>query len=226
VASTAERWRIENERLLEMFRAALDPGDGFLDVGANVGMFAIPVARHLGAEGKVFAFEPAPDMAEALMAGAEAEGVADRIDLHQIALGAEDGILPLRADPEDPANATKRSLFGGGQSVAEVQVRPLDDLVASGELPLDEPGIRVVKIDVEGAEVPCLRGMRSTLHQQRPALVLVETIEEHLHRAGSELGQIHGELERLGYHPDDTAPELQFNTAFVPHGSGHESTRP
>lgn len=215
-SANAELWEIENERLLNLLREALEPGDGYLDVGANVGIFAIPVAEHLGPEGRVYAFEPAPDMAEELMIRAESVGVADRIDLRQVALGAEPATLSLRVDPEDPSDATKRSLFVEGDVVAEVPVHPLDDLVASGVLLLDRP-LQAVKIDVEGAEVLCLRGMRSTLRTHHPRLVVIETIESHLHRAGFELADIDGELEPLGYTrlAQDPATGLWFNAVFA-----------
>jgi FkbM family methyltransferase len=214
-SANAELWEIENERLLELLRGALNRGDGYLDVGANVGIFAIPVAEHVGPEGKVYAFEPAPDMAEELRLLAEAAGVADRIDLRQVALGAEPATLSLRVDPDDPSDATKRSLFVEGEVVAEVPVWPLDDLVASGELTL-EPRLNAVKIDVEGAEVLCLRGMRSTLAEQRPRLLVIETIESHLHRAGFELDDVNAEVEPLGYRrlTQDPATGLWFNAVF------------
>jgi len=213
-SANAELWEVENARLLEIFLHALEPGDGFLDVGANVGIFAIPVAAHVGPRGRVYAFEPAPDMADTLEQMAAANGVADRIDLWRMALGSEKATLALRVDPADPSDATKRSLFVDGDVVAEVPVWPLDDLVAGGELVLDPP-IRVVKIDVEGAEVPCLRGMRATLREQRPRLVVVETIESHLRRAGFGLDDVHAELEAAGYRRDP-AGALLFNTTFTP----------
>ena len=149
------------------------------------------------------------------MQGAQAAGVADRIDLRQMALGAERSTLALRVDPDDPSDATKRSLFVQGDVVAEVPVWPLDELVASGELVL-QPRLSAVKIDVEGAEVLCLQGMRSTLAEQRPRLVVIETIETHLQRAGFELDDIAGELEPLGYRgvDQDPATGLRFNAVY------------
>jgi FkbM family methyltransferase len=215
-SSNAELWDIENERLLVLLRGALGPGDGFLDVGANVGIFAIPVAQHVGPDGKVYAFEPAPDIAEELLLRAGSAGVADRIDIRQMALGDEPATLSLRVDPDDPSDATKRSLFVEGEIVAEVPVMPLDDLVASGELSLN-PRVNAVKIDVEGAEVLCLRGMRATLADHRPRLVVVETIESHLRRAGFELDDIEGELVPIGYTrlTQDAATGLWFNAVFA-----------
>ena len=210
-------WETENARLLEIFLAALEPGDGFLDVGANVGIFAIPTASHVGRRGRVYAFEPAPDMANRLREMADANGVGDRLDLRRMALGEESATVALRMDPDDPSDATKRSLFVEGDVVAEVPVRALDDLVKSGELVLDPP-LRAVKIDVEGAEVPCLRGMRSTLRSHQPGIVVVETIESHLRRAGFELHDVDDVLASIGFRRQTSEPELLFNTVFVPDG--------
>lgn len=216
-SANAELWEIENERLLNLLREALEPGDGFLDVGANVGIFTIPLAEHVGDAGKVYAFEPAPDMAEELMQRARAAGVADRIDLRRMALGAERSTLALRVDPDDPSDATKRSLFVQGDVVAEVPVWPLDELTSRRELKL-EARLNAVKIDVEGAEVLCLRGMRSTLEEHRPRLLVVETIETHLQRAGFLLSDLHAELEPIGYRlvDQDPATGLWFNAVFAP----------
>ena len=214
-SANAELWEIENQRLLDLLRGALEPGDGFLDVGANVGIFAIPIALHVGPGGRVFAFEPAPDMAADLRTRAESADVAGRLDIREVALGAERDTLELRVDPDDPADATKRSLFVGGDVVARVPVVPLDELVATGELTLDPP-VGAVKIDVEGAEILVLRGMRSTLEAQRPRLVVVETIETHLQRAGFELDDIGRELEPLGYRriAQEADTGLWFNAVF------------
>ena len=213
--TNAGLWETENTRLLEILLGALEPGDGFLDVGANVGIFAIPAAVHVGRRGRVYAFEPAPDMADTLRAMADANGVGDRLDLRRMALGEEKATLALRVDPDDPSDATKRSLFVEGDVVAQVPVRALDELVESGELMLDPP-LRAVKIDVEGAEVPCLRGMRSTLRSHQPRVVVVETIESHLERAGFDLHDVDDVLASVGLRRQSNGPELLFNTVFVP----------
>ena len=105
--------------------------------------------------------------------------------VHELALGSGDGSTNLRADPDHPEDSTKRSLFiGNGPTVAEVVVRSFDGLVASGAVDLS-PGLHAVKIDVEGGEMHVLEGMRRTLERDRPRMIVVETIETHLQRAGS-----------------------------------------
>jgi FkbM family methyltransferase len=204
--------QIEHDVLLGLLRENLLPGAGFLDVGANKGIFTLPMAEHVGRRGKVYAFEPAPDMAEGLRAEAAARGLADRIDLRQMALGSENGTLPLRADPDYPTDSSKRSLFESGEVLADVPVRTLDELAARGEITLNPP-IRGVKIDVEGAEVHALEGMRLTLQSHRPVLIAIETMQVHLQKAGFVVQDIHSLLVPLGYRVLERS-DLMFNTVF------------
>ena len=209
----------EHPVLLSLLTEALSEGDVFLDVGANAGYFAIPIATRVGSSGRVVAFEPAADVADQLRAAAREEGVEAWLTVHELALGSEDGYASLRADPEHPADSTKRSLFmSGGPTVGEVPVRSFDGLVASGDVDVSG-GPHAVKIDVEGAEMHVLRGMRRTLERTRPRIVVIETIESHLRRAGSSVAAVHAFMRDLGYAALDEARigrRLELNAVFAP----------
>jgi FkbM family methyltransferase len=207
----------ENSGLLSVLHRSLSPGDTFLDVGANVGEFAIDVAIHVGPTGRVLAFEPADDAADELRTSAERSGVLGRIDIFQVALGARTDRRSLHADPSEPEDWTKRSLFLEGPVVAEVAVRSFDDLVRTGEIALPL-GLHAVKIDVEGAEVEALLGMSRTLRELRPRVVVVETMIVHQERAGSSVADIDAILTASGYStlpegPD--VPRFVYNTVYV-----------
>lgn len=207
----------EHVILMELLVDALGTGDVYLDVGANTGFFVLPIAELVGSEGRVLAFEPAPDAAHLLRSEARARGVLSRIALYEIALSDEAGSLALRADPAHPDDTTKRSLFmDDGPVVAEVPIRALDELVGSGEVELPRR-IDAVKIDVEGAEVRVLTGMRRTLERHRPRMMVIETIERHLNRAGSSVSDVDGFMRDLGYgRTDESARGLQLNAVFAP----------
>jgi FkbM family methyltransferase len=207
----------EHTHLLDLLRRYLVPGDVFVDVGANVGLFAIAIARHVGPTGKVFAFEPAPAVAQQLRVNIEQGGVAGWVEVHEIALGSRSGLKVLRADPDHPLDSSKHSLFLEGPAVWEVAVRGFDDLVASNEVDLGR-GMHAVKIDVEGGEADVLRGMEGTIESRRPRLLVVETIERHLHRAGSTVDDLYRFFARLGYRalPSEAPePPLLQNTVFL-----------
>jgi FkbM family methyltransferase len=209
----------EHPVLLSLLTEVLTDGDVFVDVGANTGYFAVPIAKIVGNAGRVHAFEPAADVAEQLRRAARVQGVEPWITVHEFALGSEDGSTHLRADPEYPEDSTKRSLFmRNGPTVAEVAVRSFDGLVATGSVDLST-GLHAVKIDVEGAEMHVLTGMRRTLERDRPRMIVVETIEGHLRRAGSTVAAIHAFMRDLGYMAMSdarVARPLELNAVFVP----------
>jgi FkbM family methyltransferase len=209
----------EHPILLSLLTGALTDGDVFVDVGANTGYFAVPIAKIVGKAGRVHAFEPAADIAEQLRRAARVQGVEPWMTVHEFALGSGDGSTHLRADPEHPEDSTKRSLFiSNGPTVAEVAVRSFDGLVTSGAVDLSI-GLHAVKIDVEGAEMHVLEGMRRTLERERPRMIVVETIETHLGRAGSTVAAIHAFMRDLRYVAMNDAPvarPLELNAVFVP----------
>ena len=207
----------EHAVLMKLLVDALGTGGVFLDVGANIGFFVLPIAELVGSEGRVLAFEPAPDAAHLLRSEARARGVLSRISLYEMALSDEVGSLALRADPAHPDDTTKRSLFiDDGPVVAEVPIRALDELVGSGDVELPH-GVDAVKIDVEGAEVRVLRGMRRTLERHRPRMMVIETIEGHLNRSGSSVADVDRFMRDLGYgRKTEVARGLELNAVFAP----------
>ncbi|HEY3024329.1 MAG TPA: FkbM family methyltransferase [Actinomycetota bacterium] len=209
----------EHPVLLSLLTEVLMGGDVFVDVGANIGYFAVPMAKIVGSAGHVHAFEPAADVAEQLRRAARAQGVEPWMTVHELALGSGNGSTSLSADPEHPEDTTKRSLFMlNGPAVAEVLVRSFDGLVTSGAVDLST-GLHAVKIDVEGGEMHVLTGMRRTLERDRPRMIVVETIETHLRRAGFTVAAIHAFMRDLGYvamNDAGVARALELNAVFVP----------
>jgi FkbM family methyltransferase len=209
-------WAREDSHVLSLLTAHLERGDVFVDVGANEGIFTIPIAYHVGVGGRVLAFEPGADTARQLRIRATAANLLDRVSIYELALAAGDGQHLLRADGEHPADSTKRSLFIDGPIVAEVPVRAFDGMIASAEITLDR-GLHAVKIDVEGAELQVLEGMERAIKLHLPRMIVVEVIERHMRRAGYGTPELFEFLRHLGYvAPDVTNEGLMFDAAFVP----------
>ncbi|HEY2769841.1 MAG TPA: FkbM family methyltransferase [Solirubrobacteraceae bacterium] len=146
----------------------LGRGGVFYDIGANLGFFSL-LGGHLAGlhEGHVYAFEAAPENAEAIRHHAELNGVPN-ISVLQVAVSDHAGVGRLQI--VDDQSWSKLEDYGehpGTQEVIEVQLVAIDDLVANGSV---KPPT-VVKIDVEGAELAVLQGMRRTLAEHRPAVI-------------------------------------------------------
>jgi FkbM family methyltransferase len=159
----------EVQQALERF---IEPGQVVYDVGANIGFFTILCARLTGPEGKVFAFEPMPQNAEALRHNISLNGL-DNVVVVQKALSCESGTANLFLSPHsafhslDVEGASKRENLGPQAGEISVETITLDEFVA--EDPARVPDL--IKLDVEGAEVLALQGMRETLRSAEPLLL-------------------------------------------------------
>ncbi len=147
-----------------MLTARLRPGGVFLDVGSSVGFFALLGARLVGASGVVVAFEPQPRAAASVRRNAELNGF-DNVEVVESAVSSGVGEVLF----EDVGKATAHIAHGrpssGGHRVSATSLDAF--LSARDELRPD-----LVKIDVEGHEHDVLLGMRTTLRELKPALVI------------------------------------------------------
>src|SRR5690606_13070940 len=94
----------------KLFRDAVRPGMTVLDVGANVGLYTLLAARLLQGAGKVFSFEPTPDVFRILKNNVQLNGFAESgiISLHNCAVADLSGETELYADRTD---STHNSIY-------------------------------------------------------------------------------------------------------------------
>lgn len=150
---------------LQVLRSVLRPGDNFVDVGANMGFHTLHAARIVGPRGRVLAFEPNPDAAIRLAVHVRENGLAAVVGIRRLALGASAGEATLRVPVGEDGLATLADSLAGTMTTVRVVVRRLDD-----EWPADAP-LRLIKVDVEGAELPVLEGAADTLRRWRPDVI-------------------------------------------------------
>lgn len=146
----------------------LGRGAVFYDVGANLGFFSLLAAHQVGLyEGHVYAFEAAPDNAEAIRHNAQLNRIPN-VTVIDKAVSSHTGVARLQV--VDDQSWSKLEEYGAHpftEEVIEVETVTLDDLVAAGAMPPPT----VVKIDVEGAELAVLEGMRCVIEQHAPAII-------------------------------------------------------
>lgn len=134
------------------------PGTAVIDVGANIGNHSIFFGAILNAP--VYAFEPFQPNHELLEINIAANSLDGQIVAPLCAIGEEVGMGRLHPGP--PANfGTTKITFGAG----ETTVRSLDSLAISG-------AIGILKIDVEGAELPVIRGAAALIQAWLPDIVV------------------------------------------------------
>lgn len=177
--------------------ARLRPGDVFVDVGANVGFLSVLAGRLVGPAGRIVAFEPVPANARlargnaALNRMAHVEvveaAVADRAGRATLVLARHAGGAALAGAARPPDECGE----------LEVPVVTLDGWLAGNAGRLPGP-VRLLKVDVEGAELAVLRGGAGLLRVGRPA-VLLEVDAAGADEAESRYADCRDFLAGLGY---------------------------
>ena len=180
------------ERLTRHFVRLLRPGDCVIDIGANVGYYTMVAARLVGPVGCVHAFEASPQTAAWLVANAALNPGAN-IHVHIQAVTDCCGKTEFfTAAPDRTGYSSIRDLGEQTAAVATVPTISLDSI-------LDElPPTRLVKVDVEGAELLALQGMRGLIERDRPHFIL-EVDDTFLRELGAEARQPCEFLIEAGY---------------------------
>jgi FkbM family methyltransferase len=156
----------------QALRALCRPGDVVFDVGANVGYMALIAAREVGPDGRVVAIEPGARSYSLLEINA-ARNFPDRIVAIRAACDEADGTATLFvSEYSEELNSLRPDAVLGGIHEEVVPARSLRSVSQQLSISPD-----VVKIDVEGAEWPVLRGLLDRDDAPRPRVLLVEAYE-------------------------------------------------
>lgn len=181
-----------------VFRAVLPRGGVAVDIGANVGVHSLTLARIVGKQGHVFAYEPNPDIYAKLIRNIGLNDL-NQVTCFDTALGEAPGIVQLRvprSDTEEAGNPGLASVMAldTAHDVVDVSVEPLDSLLRRSLL----TRLDLIKIDVQGYEPFVFRGMQEILERLKPA-VIFEYEDWAWKKSGGDLGEVSRMLLAAGY---------------------------
>lgn len=197
------------ERLTELMLRVVRPGQLWLDVGANVGIFSVLLGRRLGPDGAVHSFEPNPAVTRHLKRSLQRNRL-ENVCLHECALGERIGeaqfFLPRNLDDAEGGSGRGSLLQQGDihDSMAiTVRVSTLDAELADERRP-----IFGMKIDVEGFEAAVLSGS-PRLFQDRPPRIIFSEIT-HRRDALQRPAELVTKFISFGYRAFRTEPFAPF----------------
>jgi FkbM family methyltransferase len=189
----SEFWGASNGRPtpseVALVRRHLGEGRVALDVGANIGVFALTMAA-LNSRATVHAFEPVASNYERLVGNVELNR-RDNVLAHHLAVAEKSGMVRITSDDRSPA--TNR--ISTDNSAALVESVTLDDFCAAEGI----AEVDLVKIDVEGAEPLVLRGASSLLARRSVKSILIEICPANLALFGFDVGGLSRPLREAGY---------------------------
>ncbi len=188
------KFNLNKEPDLSLALEFIEPGHTVIDVGANIGLWTINLAKRVGRNGRTIAVEPVPTTFAIL------ERVVNKVVnsgatilLHNCALSNDRGQIGMEV-PVDGRGIRNHYLAKVVSGVGQitVDVRKLDDICAS-----IRERIQFIKIDTEGHELSVLMGGVETLRTHQPVLcVEISTDPDDVESEGGRLIQL---LSDLGY---------------------------
>ncbi len=163
--------------MLEDIQAHVSAGDLVLDIGANIGNHTLYLAAIAGC--KVTSFEPSAALIEALSRSLEINQLSELVTLMPYGVGHTAGKGHF-------SKLMEENLGGQSIEVGDGEIR----IVALDELEFDDP-VKLIKIDVEGMELPVLEGAARLIAKDRP-LIYVESIDAEHYKTISTWMESHG----------------------------------
>jgi FkbM family methyltransferase len=190
----------------KLFFAALTHGAVVIDVGANIGLYAVPSAKR-GA--RVHALEPDPRTRSILESNIQLNQT--EVTTYGMAAGEHRSTGELQHDALNGGHITLTT--GQGGSAGSIPIVPLDELF-SGLNRLD-----AIKVDIEGHELAALKGARSLISRHKPR-IMIEVFPRLLQERGATADCIFNELTHHGYMLFDENGEkiLRIADAIPPNG--------
>jgi FkbM family methyltransferase len=164
------------------------PGSTVVDVGANIGFFALRFAGWLGSNGRVLAIEPEERNFASLCRAIARQRKQSIIEPILAAAAETDGPLHLKLNPYHPGD---HKIADSGIPVTGIR---LDTLLSER----GGPPVSLIKIDVQGAEARVLAGGRVAIARDRPVL-FIEIDDDALAAMGSSASAVLSDLANLGY---------------------------
>lgn len=162
-------------QMVTALASRVKPGWICFDIGAHIGYYSLLMSKLSGLQGQVHAFEPFPYTVDYLHRHLERNNLTS-IHVHPIAIADANGSATIQGISSVGKNVLAflkgvrvlSSSTGESAVPQTVDQRRIDDLVEQQLVPTPH----VIKVDVEGAELPVLLGARRTLQRAKPVVVV------------------------------------------------------
>lgn len=177
-----------------VIKKILKEGDCFIDVGAYVdGWHTLVASRIVGKKGKVYSFEPIyyQRLKENIKLNKQ-----KNVTVKKLALSNKNSIS-LFYDRGEKSSLNKQADDSTQVKAVRVRTVTLDTFIKQNKI----QHVRLLKIDVEGSEIPVLKGGIQLLKTPNNPDIIIEAVDSSLKSAGYKQSQLMSFLKKLGYKP-------------------------
>jgi FkbM family methyltransferase len=188
--------------LLSIISKGVEQGSVAYDIGANIGYLSLALAKAVGTDGVVFAFEALPENIKRLKDNLRVNQKDLTVNIIQAAVVETSMDVDFYIGPSRAMGKAMGSKGRSGYHGKTIKVKgiSLDDFVYEA----GNPPPAVVKMDIEGGEVLALQGMTRLLNENPPTIFIelhgeeaANVVWDNLVRAGYHLFRIETGLPKL-----------------------------
>jgi FkbM family methyltransferase len=144
----------------------IKPGMTVYNIGANIGYYTLLASKCVGPEGKVYAFEPAPENFELLQKNVT-ENKLGNVEIFPLAIGANPGSATLSLSSTNSGDHRLQNITNRDHIV--VSVISIDSFIEEGHSAPD-----AIIMDVQGAEFDVLQGSSKAINGSNPFILFTE----------------------------------------------------
>ena len=160
-----------DQKIISLIQKLIKPASVILDIGANIGYYAIPLAYHLREDKvEVHAFEPVSSNFESLTKGIVKNGLESNVLANKIALGNSIGTIDIiKTEKGNTGNAVLAyddKEFEQDREKETIPITTLDNYMVDNNISKCD----FIKIDIEGAEIFFIQGAMKTIEKCKPII--------------------------------------------------------
>lgn len=157
----------EMQFLLNTLRSS----DNFIDIGANIGVYSLLASSRIK-NGRIFSFEPSPKISGQLLENINLNLKTEGIKVINEVVSDKTGFVDFDISSNPDYNHISYSVKG--KSILRLKATTLDKFISENKI----NHVKLIKIDVEGAELLVLKGMENTLRSKLVDFLIVEINSE------------------------------------------------
>lgn len=178
---------------VKLFRQSLKKDMVIVDIGANIGYYSVIASNRVGPNGKVFAYEPDNDNFAFLNKNIEINKLTNTIPI-MTALSDSIGERDLYiGDKKCTTHAFSDNMGTGVKKI--VHTDTLDNSLQKYGSPI----VDIIKIDIEGAEILAIEGMKNTIAKSHNLILFTEFYPKAMRRLGKRPVEYLKRLHSLGF---------------------------
>lgn len=171
---------------VEYILQVLQPGMTFVDLGAHIGYFTLLAAKAVSPNGHVYAFEPAPSTRQILHKNISLNRVDSKVTVVPKAVADKVGLVHFFVSPDSSVSAKISTPSHNKTDLISVQTTSLDSFFMNALW----PEIHLIKMDIEGAELATLKGMRELSLRNTNLKLIMEFNYPHIRRLNIQPEQV------------------------------------